>query len=303
MSSHKVAGGGRAGFSPWAWLAFLAACGFVAAALTVSPPTGGTSAPAAVVVDQQASTDEVAAQSSGGAARPLANDCSGGTVHFTFDDGPNVHTPLLLDRLAALHLKATFFVMGERVAGREQIIRREVAEGHSVQNHSYRHFNLVTGTDLAGVGRTPWGASQIEFELIMDNRVITAAGAPTPTQYRPPYGSVNLEVDKIATKLGLRLIMPWSDHDDMLFDDSHDTEAGVTADVVARNVLEGLHPNSIITMHDGEQAATLHSTAALQPIVDAMNERHMCASTELPADSTGGVFSAPGRGGSSGHPE
>jgi peptidoglycan/xylan/chitin deacetylase (PgdA/CDA1 family) len=284
----------RSRTSPWAWLAFLVACCVVAGAFLLN--TNAPEAPAA------ASAGTVPAPDTG-PVRPLANDCSAGVVHLTFDDGPNLHTDLLLDRLAALHVKAIFFVMGERVPGREATIRREVAEGHSVQNHSYRHFDLATGKDLTGVERRPWGESQIRFELQHDNEVIEAAGAPRPTQYRPPYGSVSPEVDAIARSLGLRLVMPWSDSDARLFADSKDTEAGVTTPDIVRNVVAGLHRGVIITMHDGEEGVTLNSAAALQEIVDAMNERHLCADTALPRDATGGVFDGPGSTGSSGHPE
>jgi peptidoglycan/xylan/chitin deacetylase (PgdA/CDA1 family) len=272
--------------SPWAWLAFLLACSVVAAAFLVNPQ-----APVAPVPASAAGTGPTSGPAPApGPVRPLANDCSAGVVHFTFDDGPNLHTDLLLDRLAALHVKATFFVMGERVVGREATIRREVAEGHSVQNHTYRHFNLVTGEDLAGVERRPWGESQIRFELQHNNEVIEAAGAPRPAEYRPPYGSVSPEVDAVARSLGLRLIMPWGDTNGTLFADSRDTEAGASTQDIVRNVVTGLHPGVIITMHDGEQGVTLNSAAALQEIVDTMNVRHLCTDTALPRDATGGVF-------------
>jgi peptidoglycan/xylan/chitin deacetylase (PgdA/CDA1 family) len=267
----------------------------VAAAVLISRPADPHPVPTV------AAAADVAVPASAGPARPVAGDCSGGVVYLTFDDGPLDRTPALLDRLAQLNLKATFFVVGERIAGREGVVRREVAEGHSVQNHSFHHFNLVTGVDLDGMARSPWGASQIESELRRTSEALVAAGAPRPTEYRPPYGAVDRRVDDAARRTGLRLVMPWSDDRSGNIVDSHDTEAGVTADDVAANVTSGLRAGAIVSMHDGEAGPTLNSIAALQAIVDAMNRKHLCSSAGIRPDATGGVFTtAPAKGGAHG---
>ena len=64
-------------------------------------------------------------------------------IALTFDDGPNATlTPKLLDLLAARHLKATFFVIGQNAADHPDILRRAVREGHEIGNHSWSHPNL-----------------------------------------------------------------------------------------------------------------------------------------------------------------
>ncbi len=85
--------------------------------------------------------------------RPVDNDCSGGFVYFTFDDGPFVNTPYVLDHLRRLNLKATFYVLGDRAREWPNLIRREVREGHSVQNHTFSHPDLVLAAALAGASR------------------------------------------------------------------------------------------------------------------------------------------------------
>ncbi|GAA1874902.1 hypothetical protein GCM10009836_65110 [Pseudonocardia ailaonensis] len=272
--------------SVWAWVAFVTACGVVVSAMLFNPTATGTP----TVVGPVAAPPTAAAVRTG-PVRPLANDCRAGTVHLTFDDGPGAHTAQLLDELSALHMQAVFFVMAERVAGREADIRREVALGDVVGNHTYRHFNLVTGEDLAGVARKPWTDTQVRFELQKANDIIQAAGAPRPTLYRPPYGSVDPQVDAVARTLGLRLVMPWSDTQDT-FDDGHDTDPGATPASVADHVLSGLKPGTIITLHDGDQDAALISATALQTIVDGLNKRHYCVSPRLPADATGGALTS-----------
>ena len=58
---------------------------------------------------------------------------------LTFDDGPHpATTPGLLDVLARHSARATFFLIGERVAGNEAIVARIAAEGHEVANHLMR---------------------------------------------------------------------------------------------------------------------------------------------------------------------
>src|SRR5919201_1085733 len=63
---------------------------------------------------------------------------------LTFDDGPSpANTPRVLDLLARERARATFFVVGECVEGREEILRRAVAEGHELANHTYSHPHTI----------------------------------------------------------------------------------------------------------------------------------------------------------------
>src|SRR5438132_11148678 len=69
-------------------------------------------------------------------------------IALTFDDGPNATlTPKLLDLLAARHLKATFFVVGQNAADHPEILKRAVSEGHEIANHSWSHPNLGKMSD------------------------------------------------------------------------------------------------------------------------------------------------------------
>lgn len=286
---------GRVG-GPLAWIPFLLACCAVALAVVLAatldlPAAGGSTSrsDAAVTID--------------GPARPVSNDCSGGVVHLTFDDGPGVNTPLLLDRLDALNLKAVFFVIGHKVRGHEAMIARMVAAGHGVQNHSLRHFNLVTGVDTAGVARTGWDERQIAFELARAGELIHAAGAPVPTQYRPPYGAVDGRVDRVAKQLGLQLIMPWDQSGAGTIVDTKDTVAGVTTADIQRSAIDALAPGNIITMHDGIDHSALSAVAAMQAIADAMNARKLCSSADIQREATGTVFGDPAADGSAGREE
>lgn len=61
-------------------------------------------------------------------------------VFLTFDDGPsNNVTPLILDVLKENNVKATFFVLGNRVRAYSSLINRIYNEGHYIANHGYSH--------------------------------------------------------------------------------------------------------------------------------------------------------------------
>jgi len=68
---------------------------------------------------------------------------SGNRVALTFDDGPDPRTtPLILDTLRERGVEATFFVVGDQVAKSPGLLRRIVAEGHTVGNHTYDHADM-----------------------------------------------------------------------------------------------------------------------------------------------------------------
>src|SRR4030095_13416477 len=59
-------------------------------------------------------------------------------IALTVDDGPDpAGTARGLDQLAAFHVSATFFLVGERAEGAPDLVRRMAAEGHEVGNHPW----------------------------------------------------------------------------------------------------------------------------------------------------------------------
>ncbi|GAB2743364.1 polysaccharide deacetylase family protein [Nocardioides pakistanensis] len=217
--------------------------------------------------------------------RPVSSDCSGGYVYLTFDDGPFVNTPLLLDRLKLLNLRATFFVVGRRVQERPEVVVREVREGHSVQNHTYAHTAL---TVRAAAGSSADTHDRAYEELAEANEAIVAAGAPRPIYYRPPYGLIADTSKRAARQLGLQLVMPFSDVADGRVIDSRDTESGVTTGEIVKVVTEEMSAGKVITMHDGARLGTINSLNALQAVADRMNALRLCSSTRIPRSLTEG---------------
>jgi peptidoglycan/xylan/chitin deacetylase (PgdA/CDA1 family) len=220
--------------------------------------------------------------------RPLDNSCSAGYVTFTFDDGPRENTEKLLDTLDGLGINAVFFWTGEKIKARVPTVQRAVADGNVIGNHSWNHPDLTTGKAEDGT-RTPWSEEFVRSELERANEEAVKAGAPRPIFYRPPYGAVNKKVDAIAQELGLRLVMSWGYEPSDNLIDSHDSDGASTQEIID-GTLKYIRDGSIITMHDGEGQTTLNSIAALQSIVDGMNEKGLCATTEVREDATGRVL-------------
>jgi peptidoglycan-N-acetylglucosamine deacetylase len=183
------------------------------------------------------------------------NRCTRGRVALTFDDGPDIYTPQVLKVLRAYGVRATFFVMGEKAAARPGLIRAEAADGHLVENHSWSHPHLA---DL--------DQADIDRQLTATQRAITAAGAPAPTLFRPPFGNTSATVDGAAKLLGLRVIR-WSI-------DTNDWRGREPGDIAA-SVLDQVVPGSVVLMHDGvrQSAATVR---ALPTVIRGLRARGFC---------------------------
>lgn len=171
-------------------------------------------------------------------------------VALTFDDGPRASTTgRLLDGLAAREVQATFFLVGSRVSGQEDLIRRMAEEGHQIGVHTYDHVPVTQLSrrdfDLQ-VGKTR--------SLLLD---ILGEG---DFWLRPPYGLVDAAA------------LSWADCPVVLW--SVDPEDWKDRDVnrIAAAVLEHVEDGDIILMHDIYDSSV---DAALQ-LVDALQARGFC---------------------------
>ena len=153
-------------------------------------------------------------------------------IAMTFDDGPSATlTPKLLDLLAAHHIKATFFVIGENVAEHPEIVARAAREGHEIANHSWSHPNLGKMSD-----------DSVRRQLRQTDDAIKNATGKRPTLMRPPYGSI--------TAREKRWIHDEFGYDIILWDvDPYDWKRPGPAVVRAR-ILKETRPGSIVLSHD-----------------------------------------------------
>lgn len=120
-----------------------------------------------------------------------------GELALTFDDGPNpAWTPQLLDMLARSNVRATFFLMGRYAQAEPELVRRIIADGHLVGNHSWSHPNLA----LAGVGH-------VRQELTRTSQTLEQITGNPVRWFRPPFGGRRPVVLQIARSLGMTPVL------------------------------------------------------------------------------------------------
>jgi peptidoglycan/xylan/chitin deacetylase (PgdA/CDA1 family) len=189
---------------------------------------------------------EVVGCTSGSGPAVAAGPRSRRAVALTFDDGPSTaYTPAILAILERLHASATFFEEGKHVTGREALMRRILASGDEIGNHSFNH------------PRDP-GFDQ----LAATNRLIRGATGFTPCLFRPPYGLVDPKVESAVRRNDLQTVL-WS------VDSNDDKHPGAGA--IRTRVLSLAQPGSIVLMHDGGHHP--QTVTALPAIVRGLHAR------------------------------
>ena len=173
-----------------------------------------------------------------------SNDCA-----VTFDDGPGRHTDLLLNALAQKGIKATFFVLGEHVRQYPEMIRRMVAEGHEVENHSWDHPDMR---------KLDPAQRQKEMQDTID--LLKTLGV-TPHFFRPPYGAYDPALVEQARQDNMVVVL-WS-HDSA--DWRYHSVAQLEGNVLS--VDKGAH--GIFLFHD------IHNStiAAIPAVLDELKEK------------------------------
>jgi peptidoglycan/xylan/chitin deacetylase (PgdA/CDA1 family) len=185
--------------------------------------------------------------------------CSGGTagldtngprdrkiVALTFDDGPSEYTPAFLDVLREKGVPGTFFEIGQEMPGREDTMRRILAEGDEIGDHTMNHVELPDYAQIAGAA----------------SRIADYTGFQ-PCLFRPPGGAVDASVIASAGSLGLRTIN-WD------VDPRDWSNPGTGA--IYSTIVDTAQPGSIVLMHDGggDRSETL---AALPEVIDTLRAR------------------------------
>ncbi len=174
-----------------------------------------------------------------------------GAVALTFDDGPDpVVTPLVLSVLKEKNVPATFFLIGEKAERYPDLVRRILAEGHQVGNHSYSHSYRLGF----------FSTSRLKEDLEKCNRVLQEISGSSVTLFRPPFGVTNPRYSRVLKSLSLASV-GWSLR-------SYDTVTRNSAKLLAR-LGSRVRGGQIVLMHD-----TLPQTAeALPAFLDYCRER------------------------------
>ncbi|MGQ9584743.1 MAG: polysaccharide deacetylase family protein [Anaerolineae bacterium] len=166
-------------------------------------------------------------------------------VALTFDaDAAADPAPLVLDTLKQYQVRATFFILGWWATRHPDLVRRMVAEGHEIGNHSNTHPDFRTLT-----------REQMVEELSAAEAIIQeVAGRTSKPFFRPPYSYRNELVRQVAAEEGY-LTVVWTI-------DAFDWRPAATQESILQQILENVVPGAIIVQHVGDA-----NTAAVLPRV------------------------------------
>lgn len=163
-------------------------------------------------------------------------------VAVTFDDGPDEHTtPIVLDILAREQTPATFFVVGNRISGREAILQRMFREGHEIGNHTFGHPDL-----------SRLSPGEVEAQIAQTQVAVMRAGVPAPRLIRPPYGSI----DPMVASHNHLTVVRWNV-------DPEDWRLKDPAKVIEL-LMAQVRPGSIVLLHDIQPVTVAALESALQ---------------------------------------
>lgn len=177
----------------------------------------------------------------------------GARIALTFDDGPDPQrTPALLDALAQLDCKATFFVVGDEVDANPELCRRIVREGHELGNHTYSHRYLPLAR-----------SRRVERELRAADRAIARATGVVPRIARPPYGGRSPWTVRAFGRLAKRLV---------LWDINSFDWKGKSAVAITERVLQRAKPGSIVLLHEAREGGE-QTVDAVKLLVPALRAR------------------------------
>ena len=181
-------------------------------------------------------------------------------VALTFDDGPGPFTDRLLQILVDNDAKATFFLIGNKVAANPAGAKRIADAGMEVASHTWEHPNMTTiPPDL------------ISSQLSKANDAIAAATGQTPTLYRPAGGLSNDAVHASAKQLGMAEIL-W---DVVPFDWINDSDTAATTYMLKTQI----QPGSVVLLHD-TYSSTVDVVYQFIPVLKA-NGYHLVTVSHL----------------------
>jgi peptidoglycan-N-acetylglucosamine deacetylase len=179
--------------------------------------------------------------------------CGQRCISLTFDDGPtSLRTPELLDILRELNVQATFFVIGKQAEQHPNLLRRAVAEGHLIGNHTYSHPALFCFL-------TP---GQLRHEIELGQETIERICGYRPRYFRSPVGLRHPLLNLYLKRANLEYVS-WSIR-------SFDTLAKRPEDVLKR-IYRRVASGDIVLLHDNAAAGV--TLEALPQLICELKQR------------------------------
>ena len=177
-------------------------------------------------------------------------------VALSFDDGPHAdHTPYVLDLLRRHDAHATFFDEGDAVVALPELVRRTVAEGHEVANHTFTHRDLP-----------PLRFDEVVEEVERTARAFEDANVVAAPWFRPPRGQFDREAADAVRSTGLTTV-GWDVCVERYLSQFADDAKAVAA------MLDRVGPGSIVLAHDGGEPDRRRTMAVLPALLDELRSR------------------------------
>ena len=156
-------------------------------------------------------------------------------IYLTFDCGyENGNTEPILDALKKHNAQATFFVVGHFLESAPEIVKRMVADGHTVGNHTYHHPDMSKISDMSAFQKEMDDVASL-FEEV--------TGTELAMYYRPPQGKYSTENLQMAKELGYSTFF-WSLAYVDWNQDSQPSHEEAFAKLTSR-----IHPGAIVLLH------------------------------------------------------
>lgn len=252
-------------------LASVAAAGATAAACSVRDRSGATAGPrpeatsmATFPPGPTTSGTNIPRMAEGGRLHPGARrsgleviwqvDTKQKIVALTFDDGPTSNVSgFLYNVLDEANIKATFFMVGERVLQNAKLIHGRM-DRHEVGNHTHSHQSLFLKDDAAA-----------KKDLQDAHKAITAVVGREPRLLRPPYSHVNGSTLVAAASLGYDIVM-WNRY---IGDQQYERDEPK----LVEDVVNAVSPGSIVLGHDAGEKRLI-AIRNLPKIIEELKRRH-----------------------------
>lgn len=163
------------------------------------------------------------------------HDTDDKVIYLTFDAGyENGNTAAILDALKKHNAPATFFLVGNYIETSPDLVKRMLAEGHTVGNHTYHHPNMSQISTKEA----------FEKELSdLETLFKETTGQPMTKFYRPPQGKYSESNLKMAKEMGYHTFF-WS----LAYVDWYENDQP-TKEEAFEKLLGRIHPGAIVLLH------------------------------------------------------
>ena len=160
-------------------------------------------------------------------------------LYLTFDAGyENGCTAKILDALKKHQVPAAFFLVGHYIESNPDLVRRMVAEGHTVGNHTMHHYDMSKLSDKASFQKELSGLEELYKSVI---------GSELPRYYRPPQGIYSENNLEMAKELGYKTVF-WS----LAYVDWNN-DSQPTKETAFGKLLPRTHDGAVILLHSTSQ--------------------------------------------------